>query len=304
MSLVPDIQQFPTPCEEDLMLFRVGQTDQVRFTTLDPLAGPGIPAALCDDADAGKLEIIDDKNVTLQNVTFPEAGGNGVRKVGEGIYEYDFGANQAGVWACLYRLRIGKAANSRVIRKQHIIRATSHRYLFLIPMLRELLDKSRKRARTLARSGRQLNYGFTDAQLATYLEIGMGLINAMPPQTSFAIENFPLDSSATSMLIYAGFIVGLEAQSVYALDTDVNYQFSGNSINVDHLTKIGQVLAEPGLANFKDSLSKWKQMFRPRGVALVQMQTSFSLGRLVMAIPGQFTRLGYGIGPSSMSPMA
>lgn len=305
MDLVPDIEQFPVPREDDLLLFRAGSVEPVTVTTIDPLEGPAVARALSDDADAGKLEIIDQMNNTLQNVSFPEGGTGDVRKVRDGVYEYTFESPGSGVWACLYRFKVGKGDAATLIRKQHVIRVTSHRYIFLIPALRELLDKSRKRAHMLTRSGKDMRFGFTPATLSVYLDLGLGIINATPPVTSFCVENFPLDSSAVAMLTYAAFIVGLEAQGAYALDTDVNYQFSGNSLNVDHLTKIGQLLALPNLANYKERLSQWKQMFRPRGVALVQMQTSFSLGRLVAAIPGQFSRMGLGgFGPSSFQPLA
>ena len=293
------------PREDDLMLFRVGCREKIRVTTADPLEGPTVPLGLTEDDDeAGRIEIIDQANLALNDVSFGEDGGGKVRKIRAGVYEYDFGSDQPGVWASLYRFRVGKGDAERVVRKQHLIRCTSHRYLFLIPRLRAMIDKSRKRVSTVLRTGRELRFGYTDAMLSVYLDLGVGLINTVPPITGFQVETFPNDPASESLLIYAGLIVGLESQGVYSIDTDVNYNFGGNSLTVDHLSKVAQFLGLPFLANYKELLVGWKQQFRAGGIALVQMQYSYSLGRLFTAVPsGWFTRFGLGMGPTSYQPM-
>lgn len=300
----PDLDQFAAPREEDMHLFRIGGTEPIRFTTLDPLLGDVMLQRLAEGDKAGHFELIDTSNRQINDVWFPESGGGGISKVADGIYEYEFASNRSGFFAALYRLRVGQGAQERIVRKAHTIRVTSHKYTFLIQRLRALIDKSRKREMTVLPNGRPLTYGYSDAALSGYLDMGCGIINMVPPNTGFVVETFPMgDESAVTVLLLAALIIGLEAQGVYSIDTDVPYSFGGNSLTIDHLGKIAQLLALPFLGNFQQLLAQFKQQYRVKGLALVQMSQSWTISRFFTAVPsGWFSRWGLGIGPSGVLP--
>ena len=292
----------PTPelSEQDLILIRSGTTEQIAVAVTDPLDPHALPAPLADGADAGRLEVIDTTNNTLQDISFADEGTPDVKRLGEGRYQIDFDATGgAGTYMLFWRFKVGREPNVRTIRKTHCIGVTGLRTFHLQPKLRIMIDKSRKALTSSRVTGRHAaSYGYSDAMLAAYLELGAGIINMVPPYTNFTLESFPRMAGPETLLIYAALIVGLESQGVYSIDTDFPFSFGGNSITVDHLSKIAQFMGLPFLNNFKELVVSFKQQFRSKGSVLVQMQYSYSLGRFFSSVPsGFFSRFGLGIGP-------
>lgn len=299
----------PTPelSEQDLILVRKGTTEQVAIATTDPLDPHSLPTSISADSDAGRLEVVDATNTTIQDVVFPETGNSEIRRLGEGRYEIDFDStNGHGTYMLFWRFKIGDGAQTRTLRKNQCLGVTGLRTFQLLPKLRLMIDKSRKGLTSSKVVGRRASsYGYSDAMLAAYLEMGAGIINMVPPYTNFTLESYPHFGAAETLLIYAALIVGLESQGVYAIDTDFPFSFGGNSITVDHLSKIAQFLGLPFLGNFKDLLNGFKQQFRSKGMVLVQMQYSYSLGRFFSSVPsGFFSRFGLGFGPGGTAPGA
>jgi hypothetical protein len=99
---------------------------------------------------------------------------------------------------------------------------------FMMEMLRAYLDKSLK--------DRTQTWGYTDVDLLMYLISAVGYFNSVPPVTTLGIGNVP--DTFMQKIIDVAVLYGIEAQMMYAIDTDVSYNDQGLSLNIDHFSKL------------------------------------------------------------------
>jgi hypothetical protein len=104
----------------------------------------------------------------------------------------------------------------------------------LVPTLRSQLDKAQLDLNTI--------FGYNDENLYMYLKGAVSRINMAPPNTDLTLVNFPYNINFQLVIDVATFI-GLEAQGLLSISTDANYNLQGNSMTVDHWSKISQFLS-------------------------------------------------------------
>lgn len=299
-------QPQPNLTDHDMALFRAGTTEELMVVASDPLDRNDPPhPLLLGDAEAGRLEIINDSDTSVFDTTFPAEGNDDIRRIALGTYGYNFDTRtdapydgyKYGSYLAFWRFRTGPPPLITEIRKRQLIRVVPYRYFRLIDILRLQVDKARKSLTTAAVTGRKSSsFGYSDAWLSVYLDMGANLINTIPPYTGMTVMNF--DQSATWLLIQAATLIALESQQIFAVDTDYAYSLGGNSLTIDHVGKIAQVYGNPLISQFFEMLTKYKQKFRSKGTVMVQMQYSFSIGRFFSEVPsGFFSRWGLGVGP-------
>jgi hypothetical protein len=120
--------------------------------------------------------------------------------------------------------------------------------LTIVPNLRNQLDKASLAINTI--------FGYGEENLYFYIRGAISRINIAPPNTSFTLQNFPYDVNRQMVVDIATF-VALESQGLCAINSDANYSLNGNSMNVDHWSKISAYLsmlekrADTELGNFK-----------------------------------------------------
>lgn len=102
------------------------------------------------------------------------------------------------------------------------------------PYLKNQIDKAQKDLNQV--------YGYNDSQLYMYLKGGLGEINRVPPQTSFSLVTFPW-ALHQQLLIDISTFTAIVSQSLLSIDTDANYSLQGNSMNVDHFSKLSSFMS-------------------------------------------------------------
>jgi hypothetical protein len=98
----------------------------------------------------------------------------------------------------------------------------------MMELLRSMLDKSLK--------DREKSWGYTDIDLLMYLISAVGEFNAMPPLTGFSVVNVP--DVFRQLIVNLAMLYGIQAQMMYAIDTDVSYNDQGLSLNIEHFSKL------------------------------------------------------------------
>jgi hypothetical protein len=155
---------------------------------------------------------------------------------------------------------------------------TAHAASF-IPEFRSLIDKSHK----LVDTANDCFLGYTDSQLFTYIEGGLGIINSYQPSVIFSVDNFPLDQK--QLLLDAGLIIGATSQQLFAIDSDIpNYNDNGATFTISH---------QPQLASFLNQITQrldklipmMKLMYLNSGCIHTQMGPNMRLNALLTAAP-------------------
>jgi hypothetical protein len=133
----------------------------------------------------------------------------------------------------------------------------------------------------------KLFFGYDDKHLIFYLDRGAQMVNAVPPYTIFSPYTFPWSSSGT-ILIDAAVIAALESQGIFAIDTDYNYSLGGNSLVIDHFTKLNSFLTSL-IGRFDKEVVRFKQQFRSKGLVMFQwMPGGVRAARQLNAMPSGF----------------
>ncbi len=148
-----------------------------------------------------------------------------------------------------------------------------------IPEFRLLVDKATK----LVDHNNECFLGYTDPQLVSFLEGGLGEINAYQPSGTFSMETFP---DAFRQILYdAGLITGVISQQLFAIDTDIpNYNDQGTSFVIAH---------QPQLASFLNQITQRLDRLIPQmklqmissGTIHVNAGPNFRLSVLLSASP-------------------
>ena len=300
------MQPSPISTDQQLGLILQGASEEISWMATDPLVrNAPVQALRHDDAEAGHILVLGDHNQAIVDLKYPATGEGPVKKRGEGWYSLniDTSAFKDQSLLIFHRMRTGTNNQPREIRKQQLIRIAHPTYYRYLPIFRLMLDKSRKSLASPDQLDGQdvANYGYSDAMLTVYMDLACGLINLVPPTTSFSVLTFP-SSQFGFMLIQASMLVALESQGVYSIDTDYPYSMGGNSLTIDHLSKIVSLLGSPLFSNFLELLKLFKQKFRSSGAVMVQLNFSYSIGRFMNMVPsGFFSRFGLGVGPTGVA---
>ncbi len=108
------------------------------------------------------------------------------------------------------------------------------RVTYLIMQLRIFLDKSIK---TLSNT-----WAFTDADLFIYLTNALLYYNSISPVTGLYLMTMPPEID--HFIIELATVYGMQAQMIYSVDTDVNYNDQGMSLNIDHFGKLNTLYSQ------------------------------------------------------------
>ncbi len=238
---------------------------------------------------------IEDDSVAFSEV-FSTTGSTHIIHAGPGIYQYAFDTN---VYTKQYVLCFDCLLPSEQISFNTFIKTEPSKMFARAAELRIQVDKARKSISDDIENmdkpnnvpATRLFFGFSDAHLIYYLERGAQIVNVVPPYTSLTPISFPWDV-AGSVLVDAAVIAALESQGIFAIDTDYSYSLGGNSLVIDHFTKINTYLS--GLvARFDKNLVRFKQQFRSKGLVMFQWSPGGvrSARQLSSLPPGFFSRM-------------
>jgi hypothetical protein len=224
--------------------------------------------------------------------TFTATGGTSIVRASTGVYQYLFdGATYPDKYIASFRCVL----DSDVMGYNTFVKTVGSKYYAYAAQLRPIIDKAQKSVsdllanmdRTTNDPAVQFNFGVDLKAMCLYLDRGIQYINIVPPYTNFNVENFYFDQNG-SMLLDAALIAYLEAQQLFAIDTDYNYSLGGNSFVVDHFTKLNSFLSAL-FTRFDKSLISWKQQFRSKGTVLFCWQPGgVRSARQLNALPGGY----------------
>ena len=217
------------------------------------------------------IKISDDSLV--DSGSFGSAGSAKITRLDTGIYQYNFNAE---TYPLEYILTIRAVLANESINTNVFIKSAASKQFAYAAQLRGIIDKSRKSVKDdLANMDQtdfepSLNffYGYTDAHMIYYLERGMQMLNAIPPYTAMGVDDFPFPQYG-AILLDAATIAGLEAQGIFAIDTDFNYSLGGNQLVIDHFSKLSSAVSSI-LARFTKTSVGWKQQYRTKGMVMFQ----------------------------------
>lgn len=204
---------------------------------------------------------------------FGGSGGGVVQHPSVGVYQYELDtATYDGEYLAAFRCVLpGEVLNNNIFVKN-----VKSKVFAYAAQLRAQVDKAQKSVFDMVENMDKpdfqpaipLLFGVTDKCLIYYLERSCQLINMIPPYTSLTVETFPFNQYGT-ILIDGAIIAYLEAQGIFSIDTDYNYSLGGNSLVIDHFTKINSFLGTL-LERFDKNAVRFKQQYRAKGAIMFQ----------------------------------
>lgn len=258
---------------------------------------------LTDDLEdvfgTSSFTLVDIDNADLKDSgTFTANGGTKIANPGTGIYQYNFDSST-------YSAPNGYVFSARCVLENEsvnhriFVKASSPRYFAYAAQLRIQVDKARKSISdqlvNIDRYDRDgadapplhFFYGYSDAHMCFYLDRGVQYLNAIPPYTAFTVDQFPFSTYGT-ILIDAATIAALESQGIFAIDTDYNAAIGGNSLVIDHFSKLSSMISSI-LGRFQKTAISWKQQYRSKGLVMFQfMPGGVRAARQLNALPRGF----------------
>jgi len=233
-----------------------------------------------------------DSDTLISTGTFGASGGSDITHLNTGMYQYDFNA-AAHTSEYIFSLRL--TMMNEVVGHDIFIKSHGAKAFAYAAQLRAQVDKSRKSISDDIENEDQpdftpaipLLYGFDSRHLIGYLERGCQLLNVIPPYTAWNLESYPFQWYGT-VLIDAATIAALEAQGVFAIDTDYQYSLGGNSLILDHFSKLSSHVASL-VARFQKEAVSFKQLYRTKGGIIFQfMPGGIRSARMLNSMPGGF----------------
>lgn len=272
----------------DFEIIRSGQTDYITIFLRDPAT-----EELTDVYATSTFTLTDiDTDAVVVTETFGPSGGTNIDHPGVGVYQYSLDTSTySGEYLASFRCILEGEVNNQQI----FVKGASAKVFARAAELRIQVDKARKSVsddienmdRDTNEPSVQFFYGYGDKHLIYYLERGVQYLNSIPPYTGFAVESFPWNQYGT-LLVDAAVIAAMESQGIFAIDTDYNYSLGGNSLVIDHLTKINSFLSGL-LARFDKTAFAFKQQFRSKGMVVFQwMPGGVRSARQLSAMPSGF----------------
>ena len=282
----------------DFDIFMQGQSGNITVFVKDPRND------VLTDVQSGStfnlININGDTNEVTQN--FGASGSGVVTRSSIGTYHYSFvPATYSGEYIANFRCVL--EGETLIVNK--FVKSVPSKYFAYAAALRSQIDKSRKSVvdyienmdrQSPEQSAIQFFYGYDDKHLIFYLERGMQYLNAVPPYTALTVNDFPF-SQYGGLLVDAATIAALEAQGIFAIDTDYNYALGANSMVIDHFGKLNTFLSSL-LARFDKLSISWKQQYRSPGTVLYQfLPGGVRSARMLSALPaGWWSRMLSGAG--------
>jgi len=271
----------------DFDIYRRGQSEYITVFTRDPTN-----AQLADVVGLSTFNLIDiTTDSAVLTATFGPSGGGSVIRQSTGVYQVLF---DTGTYTLEYLAAFRCVLAAEILQQNVFVKSVSAKHFKYAAALRNQVDKSRKDiidyVANMDRERKapiQLFFGYDDKHLIFYLERGVQLINMVPPYTGLTVDLFPFEQFG-SLLIDAATIAALEAQGIFAIDTDYDYSLGGNSMTIEHFSKLSSMTASI-LARFQDNVTKLKNLYLTKGLVLYQ----FSPGgvrdmRYLTALPSGF----------------
>jgi len=248
---------------------------------------------LVDVAGTSSFSLINIGNDTSEDSgTFEAAGSAKMVRVAEGIYNYSF---DAAAYPYEYLLATRCVLANETSSQDIYVKSSSARSFAYAAQLRSIVDKARKSTsddivnmnRADNQPSLQFFYGYESKQLIYYLERGVQYLNAIPPYTGLTVDLFPFPQYG-AILLDAATIAALEAQGIFAIDTDFNYALGGNSLVIDHYSKLSGMVSQI-LGRFTKTAISWKQQYRSKGLVMYQfMPGGVRAMRQLNAMPSGF----------------
>jgi len=272
----------------DFDVLRTGTTELLTMFVRDPKT-----EELVDVIGTSTFNLIDIADDSAKvTTTFNTAGGVGITRAACGVYQYSLNTatypdEYLASWQCTLA--------GDVITNNIFVKSAPAKMFARAAALRVQVDKARKSIsddienmdRQDAEPAVSFFYGYGDKHLIYYLERGAQYINLFPPYTAFTPLTFPWGPYGM-ILTDAAVIAALESQGIFAIDTDYNYALGGNSLVIDHWTKISGLLSTL-ITRFDGNVMKFKQQFRSKGIVVFQwMPGGVRAARQLSAMPSGF----------------
>ena len=252
----------------DFNIFRTGETGQLTFFVRDPANNE-----LADVYADSKFELVNifDNSILISD-TFPPAGDSLIVRKGRGVYQVDINTV---TYPTEYLAALTCVMPGEIVGYNIFFKSVSARQFKYAAMLRGQVDKSQKSMvdyiENMEREGEaplKIFYGYSDGSLIFYLERGLQYINAIPPYTYMAVDDFPFNTNG-AILLDAATIAALEAQGIFSIDTDYDYSLGGNSMVIDHYTKLSGAVSSI-VERFQREVIPFKNQFLTKGFLLHQ----------------------------------
>lgn len=234
---------------------------------------------------------------------------NLVSKIGKGTYFFDYKTNLFGRWRELFlELKGTISGTGEEFFYAHLFKPLPPQIYPIIFKLRNQIDKAMKSVprpidelfkpddsiSAVDKVQNSLPFGYDDVHCVLYIELGLTLINIVPPYTAFTIDSFPIQT-AGMLLIDAATIVALESQGLFSVDTDFDYSLGGKSITIRHADGISGFLRDIA-ERFNNFVRMFKSLYRTKGTVMVQVPFGWGFGRFLSVVPtGWFARFGIGV---------
>lgn len=267
----------------DIEILRKGVTEKIVTPVMDR-ARPEINLPIT----SGTATLLNYNDVPLITTTFGPEGNDVVVREREGIYSILMDTTKFTDDIYTLAFSFYPRDEIRPVNITKVIRVLTGKYYRYMPQLRSILDKANKSV------GDDLEFGYPDAKLALFMDLGVTRINSVSPFTNLNVTGFP--ESLLQLMFDAAIITAMEAQGILSIDMDYQYSLGGNSLVVDHWSKISAFLQNL-IQDFNARLKVAKQFWRFKGEALVQLNYSYGYSRYLQAVPSFFfARFGVGVG--------
>jgi hypothetical protein len=255
----------------DFEILRTGQTEKLSIFVRDPSTDVLTDVVGASGSDFSLIDISDDSVKVSQ--AFGRTGSALVTHPAAGTYQYNFNAT---TYPQEYLATFRCLMQGEVLQYNVFVKSVRSKNFAYAAALRLQVDKARKSIndqienidKPTLQPAIPLLFGYADKNLIYFLERGIQFINSVPPYTGFTVDTFPFNQYGT-ILIDAATIAALESQGIFAIDTDYSYSLGGNSLVIDHFTKLSSFLSML-LSRFDKSLVSFKQQFRSKGLIVYQ----------------------------------
>lgn len=176
---------------------------------------------------------------------------------------------------------LGAAATERAHAIQ-VVQVVSAAVMRLVTYFRAQIDKAVKIVSVDPDDFCPL--GYTDSDLLAYLLGGLNIINSHQPYPTWCqLETFP--ECFWQLLFDSAMVVGINAQSLFAIDSDVeSYNDQGNSFVINHFPKLQQ-FTQALVTRLDTLIPKMKWHFVEAGVLHLEMGSSYRLNTVLSASP-------------------
>lgn len=248
------------------------------------------------DATELSLEVTDlgDNVLYSDDYINPPPGGTRIVRADVGHYYILWGDNTAPantptqtetnrVGKCLFVWCITGPAGTAPTNLVQVVKVISSRVASIVPGFRSQIDKTIKATSVDPEDFCPL--GYTDSDLLAYLEGGLQLINAYQPYPIFCtLEQFPCEKFGQT-LFDAAMLVGINAQTLFAIDTDIeNWSDQGNAFVINHHPKLVQFTTTMS-QRLDKIIPMMKLHFVSTGSLHIEMGANFRLQTLVSMAP-------------------